>query len=267
MNISFWSPFRGNSVTNNVTAISYTVMYLYGLKSIVFQSEYDYNNLEMSFMDCTNLGQVKEEFIYYIYVGIDAVLNNISDKKEASIKEYAVEVIKDNAFYLPSTKKNSRVVYEERMNNMISDILNKCNREFEVSFIDNSSGYDTICNKINELSDMVIVNFMDNSKEIDAFMKLNFMDRDRTFYIINNSDNRKGFYKKGFCDKYRVPMNRVYEISQCDRYKEALKNGNAKQFIRRNLNALDEQSNDMFISDIKQIAKMIVRELEGYARR
>ncbi len=74
MNISFWSPINEMSFTDKVVAVVYTIMYLYGVESIVFQSDYYNNNLEMSFMDFENEGQIKEDFIYYIDLGIDAVL-------------------------------------------------------------------------------------------------------------------------------------------------------------------------------------------------
>ncbi len=234
-------PGHGASTVNMIiTALMVSFRNRY--RSILFQCGDKLESLDRYLLGKRQKAAVnmvsEKEFPFYYGKGLDILLKKVSigrqiQRDEKSLLDCCIEIVPKDCYMLPSSTKRNPILYYNQMNMYISDIMSWCNREFDITFVDNSAGDYELYSRINEEADLIVINTSQNICEFQYAAELRQrLGRKRCVLLL-------GRYEAG-CDdtieslRHRFGLNRknVFAICYDKNFLNALLTGNGVEYIK-----------------------------------
>lgn len=263
MIIGYWSEKPGKgSTTYNMIASAIAMSMECDKNIIVAQAKCDYNKVDYAFVPYVNDGLIKEDYGYYNYSGMDALLNKLENdfKKENLIKNETVRVGDSNLFYIPSTRTSligRGGVFEQRFSGVISKFIDEMKELDEIVFVELSNGFEFVTGDILNNLDILVINISQDNKALEN-IRDNHLLIEKSCFIVGKYDDFSEFSVKDICRKYKIPEQRIGLIPYNVRFKDSFSNGKCKMYFDRNFNCEKGEEEYYFIKNARNVAKMLM---------
>lgn len=264
MNIVFWSPLCGHgATTSNLTCMAIMSSLLYRYKTVSFQSGFSNNYLDQTFLgDTKHASVVNEEFTYYADKGIDGVMSSMTLNTfvHEEMEDYLVEIVKGLNYYIPSTKKSSETLFNERLTANLPKLLESCSDEFDITFIDHQGSTGRISDMLFESADLCVVNLNQNPELIhyakDQFAKINCGGK--VMYIIGRYDESNHYTVRNIASKFNITRSDIGVIPYNSEFMDAVLTGHTKEFLKENLRCSRRSFNYNFMEEVRELTSKLL---------
>lgn len=255
MIVSFWSNVHGQTATTtNLLAIA-VMSVLYRRKRVaVMQSHFTLNNL-----DTPLTGENMQSFEH---IGIDALLR---DRKSSPLDEEriisdSISLLNKKLNLFPGTQKLHRAIFERDMMNVFTEIMKEVDSVHDLTLIDVNAGSNDIAYKINEASDVIVVNLSQNRAVVEDYMEKYTFPPEKTLFLIGSYDREAVINRKNLIRMHRPVITKKnlavipYNIGLLN----ALNDGKTIPFLNRNIGCRSGDQNFYFMDKVKKATDMIV---------
>lgn len=238
MIIGFWSelPEKG-SVTYNMIASAVSISYQCDRRIILIQGKYDENRIDYAFTPYMEENMIREEYGYYSYGGIDSMINKFENNRfdEHDLEKELVRIQNSNLYYLPSTRKKEKGLFDRKFRRISSQML----RTFQkfcgdrLLFIDLGSGWEDFDGDLLTYLDLLVVNIPQENIALRGIRE-NTGLMERAVFIIGRYDDRSEFNVRNIYRKYRIDQRAIGVVPYNIQYRDAVVMGKTKDFFDRN---------------------------------
>lgn len=267
MIIAFWSNIRGKScVTSNLAGVSISIAISYSKKAVIFENHSNINNLENIFINHKRKLYIKEEADYCYHIGIDSIIKRIQSNfcDENMILDAAIRIIENSIYYLPQSTKGNIEVFKSDLYNAIENIIEISSKNFDITYIDTESDNNISTKFILEKADLIVVNFAQDLNILEHFFK-NYKNLvSKSIFLIGNYNKNSKYNISNISRKFNINKNNIVGIPYNFKYKEALADGKAVEFIIRNYNCTSYDLNYEFICAIKKASNIIIKKFDNF---
>lgn len=282
MKIAYVGALPGHGATTTNMIITATMLAINNhYRSVLFQC-----GDKTDFLDQYLLGQnhnatinmvSEQEFPFYYGKGLDTLLKKVSIGRQIkrdlkSLLSCCVEVIPKDCYFVPSSTKKNPYFYYNQMNRYISDILSWCNREFDITFIDNNSSDSELFARINEEADIVVIN---TSQDETAFAKAvdlrHRIGGKKSIILVGRYENECDSNVERLRHRFGLSKSDVYTISYDRKFMSALLAGNSVDYIKSCNDKLNQKKvkyyDDSFMKSLNCLYEGILMSVEAvYAK-
>lgn len=261
MKIVFWSPMHGQAgTTSNLLVISILTGLLYKKKTLITQTQFNYNNLEAPLVSYNTKNNKSTAF--FQGVGIDSLIRSFKAAKPdfETIDNCCISFPNTNLMLLPGTIKNNREAFEEDMSVLASKIFKDVEEFVDVIFLDVCSGSNPLSKQLMKEADLTVINLSHNLNVIENFLaEQPVVAEEKLFYLFGNYDSRSKYNINNLRRKYKVinsknsgviPTNVAFMDSQID--------GKVISFLRNNIRSTKTDDNYYFMLKAKSSAEKIL---------
>ncbi|SCP95993.1 hypothetical protein SAMN05421730_100395 [Anaerobium acetethylicum] len=262
LKIAFWSNTPGQAgTTSNLVGVALMASMSYHYKTMILQSQYGLYNLDSALMDRGRDDLIREEFSYYYENGIDYLLRKsiISGITTDDVKQGCVEIVRDRAYYIPATIKNSREIYQENIKKHLQSILEAADEFADLTFIDAGCGVNEISARIFEAADMIVVNFNQNCRAMNQFFQSYQKFSEKLVFLIGSYDYNSTYNAKNVQRMYRIDRKNLGVIPYNVGFQDAFGEGKVVRFLKSNFNCREHDKNYYFIKELKASSNMILK--------
>lgn len=274
-------PGHGATTTNMiVTAAMFSFNNHY--RSVLFQC-----GDKSDFLDRYLLGQNRnatvnmvseQEFPFYYGKGLDTLLKKVSigrqiQRDEKALLSCCVEIIPGDCYLVPSSTRKNPIFYYNQMNMYIRDIVSWCNREFDITFIDNNSGDVELYSRINDEADLIVINTSQNEAAFEKASELfHRFGKNRSLIIVGRYENECDSTLERLRHRFGIGKDRLYSICYDKKFLNALLAGNTVDYIRSCNDKLNQKKvryyDDRFIRSLDSVYSGLLSCLEAvYAKK
>lgn len=215
----------------------------------------------------------EQEFPFYYGKGIDTLLKKVSigrqiQRDEKGLLSCCIEVIPKDCYFLPSSTKRNPFFYYNQMNRYISDIVSWCNREFDITFIDNNSTDAELYARVNDEADLVIVN---TSQDEVAFTRATqirqIVGKKRCLILVGRYEDECDSTVERLRHRFGLGKDVVYSICYDKKFLNALLTGKAMEHLKLCNDRLNQKKvkyyDDTFMKSLEAAYTGILNHLEA----
>lgn len=220
----------------------------------------------------------EQEFPFYYGKGLDTLLKKVSIGKQIQRDEKAllsccVEVIHGDCYFIPSSTKRNPFFYYNQMNRYIRDIVSWCNREFDITFIDNNSSDAELYSRVNDEADLVVINTSQNETAFGKAAELfHRTGRKKSLIMVGRYDNQCDSTVERLRHRFGLGKDTVYSICYDKKFLNALLSGSCIDYVRSCNDKLNQKKvkyyDDSFIKSLEAAYTGILSHMEAlYAKK
>lgn len=277
--ISFCSNGRKETgQTLSLVAVATKLAIEHNYKILVISTEFDDFTLENCFLEYNkmkiNESIPKSESVNLrLDSGIDGLIKVLNSNKSSAeiVKNYSKTILRERLDILISFISKDYEEYKQ-VAEYYSTIISMANRYYDLVLVDVSKRLPIKeINSILQMSDLVIMNLVQNLKIINSFIELQAQNE---FYKRKNVMLLVGKYDK--CSKYNVKnitrylkeKKEVLVIPYSTLFLEACSEGTVVDYILKTRNLSDEtDENAIFIKEVKNVSSKIILKLQELQMR
>lgn len=260
MKIAFWSPMHGTGATANLLAVGMELAFSDKLKTLVTQTHFAMNNLEMPLLG----RNTAEEF--FQDTGLDAVMRHFKSGEltEKQITNCSIK-IGSELYLLAGTRISNKESYENQViQSMVTRIISVADRYYDLVMIDTNSGCTGQSYEIMNECDLMVVNLRQDRNMIEAVIKDEFFRNKRIFYLFGNYDASSKYNLNNIRRLYKsINKNNSAGIIYNTDFMDAITDGNVLDYYAENMNA-DEDFYDMdFFKSVRETVSKLLDYIGG----
>lgn len=265
MYIAFWSKFSGrNATSTNMLAISLVSSMICSSNTIVMKSQHLDEELTNS-MPRSNIF-IKEDFAYYARKGIDALVDRakLDYLSKEVVYENLISLNKDRLFYLPTSSRKSKEIYEYELANNLSKILKVFEELEEIVLVDSLYGYNSISKMILEEARVVVVNISQNTNQnlIEDLSKEIWSEN--AVFLVGRYDDKSKDDIANIASRYNIKKDSIIGIPYNIEFADAVFNNKSLEFIKKSQKEKKNSENYKFVMSVYRAAEMILKRA-GYS--
>lgn len=278
MKVAYVGALPGHGATTANMIITATMMALNNhFRSVLFQC-----GNKSDYLDQYLLGQnhnatanmvSEQEFPFYYGKGLDTLLKKVSigrqvARDEKSLKSCCIEVIRGNCFIVPSSTKRNPYFFYNQMNRYISDVLSWCNREFDITFVDNNSTDAELYTRVNEEADFVVINTSQDETSFGKAVELrNRIGKRKSVILVGRYEDECDVTLERLRHHFSLGKSDVFSIAYDKKFLNSLLTGNPVDYIKSCNEKLNQKKvkfyDDMFIKSINVATAGILAAIEA----
>lgn len=267
MKIGFWSMLDGQATTTNMAAIATVMAVIFGKKTVMLQSHFEWNSLEQCFLPISDVDSKRE---YYMDIGYDAMVRHMiaGTFTESTLKNCITSVSGENLALLSGTKQLIKNEYHKQAQIYIPYLLRALEQEYELVFVDMESGRSQLSRKLMKEIDLLVINLRQNfGYREELFQLCNEMPQDKKFYLFGMYDNNSRNSLKNIrrIEKDEFSRSNTAVIPYNTAFGDAATVGQLLSFAERNQNAKKDEKTRIFIDEVKNAANRMM-EFSGRER-
>lgn len=265
MKVIFWGNVHGQSGTSsNMLATAMMNDLLFRTKSILLQTEFDMNELEISLLPESFRKQIQT-----YPIGMDRLIQGIRSGMNAKqlLVSSCITLSKQCIDFLPGTNTKYREIYEEQIKNNFCQILSLAQQCYEMVFVDVSVGKPELMEAVVKQADIVVVNLCQNRRVIEEFFHRYEDDEQKVVYLIGNYDPYSELNVKAICHRYRqIKKDRIFVVPYNTGFRDATYKAQLSEFFLQNMACEPEDENYHFIQEIKHFTQELQKRNEEHIR-
>ena len=266
MKIVFWG---GNAAhvgtTSNMLLVALAAAQTYQYKTLMVQCRFDLNTIEGALVDRKQRCQIKEEYSYLRNRGIDYLIHKskFCELTEEVVQQVLVPVWCDRAFYIPSSEKLHKELFEKNLFYHIKNISTVTERFADFTCFDAGSSYGELTEEILKYADRIIVTLPQNPAVLDSFFSRRQKFQEKMLYLIGNYDYHSTYNAGNIQRIYRIPKDRLGVIPYNVRFQNAFYQGSLIRFLGKNLNCKRFHENYYFVKELLASVKKIIHPFQN----
>lgn len=253
MKIAFWSNVHGQTgTTSNMVAIAAAVSMSYRYKCLVTQAHFNMNSLEASL-----IGSRENSRDIFMDAGIDTLLRSIklAPLEKSTFDNNTISLLQRKLYLLPGTTSENQKIYYKDMAKVFGRILSEAEKHYDIVFTDLNSGSDEISDMVLRQADITVINLCQNKSMLESyFSSAKYHDQfhnQKVFYLIGNYDRASVYNIHNLKLLYKPLSARSSDIIPYNtEFRDALSDGRAVKFLRRNLDTSGTGADSYFKSCI-----------------
>ncbi len=256
MKIIFSSNVHGQTgTTTNMLAIAVMSDILYQRKSILLQTQFCLNQLEVPLLPPTKR---KEANSYEL--GMDALLKGIQSGKSTKelLKACCICISENRMDFLPGTNARNREVYEEEIAKGLHEVLKLANEFYEYVFIDIGPVQNELAQQIWKEADLLVINLCQNIRVLDHFFS-EYEQPKNIIYLLGYYDCHSTVNKKTLTRLYK-PLKRenTFVIPYNTELRDSVSEAKLIQFFLQNMYCEPDDENYYFVEEVKKVSGYIM---------
>lgn len=261
MKIVFWSNGKGkNGVTSNMIATSFMAAMQYQYKIVMLQARFDINSLDYAFLERNQDQVFRECGPYASRRGIDYFLKrNRRNVKEDSPLYQGMEKLLEEIYYIPGTSYASREVFEESMLLCMDEILDRVYQVADMIFVDAGSGMSKLSKKILDDSDLLVVNTVHETGELEQFFWHYPEYVKKSVYLISFYNSNSTYNLKKIQRIYWLEEKQIAAVPYSASFQNAVCSGKTVPYLTNNYRCRASDQNYFFMKEIKAASNIILQ--------
>lgn len=261
MKIVFWSNVHGQSGTSsNMLATAMMNDLVYGKRSILLQTQFEMNQLEIPLLSESRREQIRE-----YNIGVDRLIQGIRSGMNAKqlLTSSCITLSKQCIDFLPGTHTKYREIYEQQMKTSFKDIIELSEACYEMVYIDASAGMNEFVEMIFKEADVIIVNLCQNRRVLEDFFTRYDIDYDKMLFVIGNYDSYSEYNLKNLCRRIK-PLRKelTYVVPYNIQFRDAMSRASLTEFFLQNIECERHDSNYEFIQELTGLTHALWRRNE-----
>lgn len=266
MKIVFWSNVHGQSGTSsNMLAVAMMNDLVYGNRSILLQTQYEMNQLEIPL-----LSESKREQIRNYNIGVDRLIQGIRSGMNAKqlLTSSCITLSKQCIDFLPSTNSKYREIYEKEIKDNFKEILALAEACYELVFIDASAGMNDFIEMAWEEADLIVVNLCQNKRVLDDFFLRYDVNYDKMLFLIGNYDADSEWNVKNILKRIKdLKKELTFTIPYNTQFRDAMSCAQLTEFFLQNIGCEKDDENYEFIRELTKLTHKLQHVSEEYMQR
>lgn len=264
MIITFCSTVPGQAgTTSNLAAVSLFLGIKRRYKVLLMQSSYRFHQLESSLFPENRHRQIAEEFTYYNRSGIDYLIDQAKSgvMDEKTVRQSTVPVYKDLISFLPGTQSLNGQIYEQEAVHYLPQLLSAMEDTCDLLFVDVGAARDELSKQIFERSDLIAVNFNQNSRNLERFFEKRQEHSEKLFYLIGGYDEASRYNRNNIRRLYRIQKNTLGVIPYNPEFQDAFCDGRVLKFLLNNQICRTFDKNYYFMRELEETSNLILKRV------
>lgn len=266
MKIVFWSNVHGQSGTSsNMLAVAMMNDLMYGNRSILLQTQFEMNQLEIPL-----LSESKREQIRNYNIGVDRLIQGIRSGMNAKqlLTSSCITLSKQCIDFLPSTNSKYREIYEKEIKDNFKEILALAEACYELVFIDASAGMNEFIEMVWEEADLIIVNLSQNKRVLEDFFLRYEINYEKMLFLIGNYDANSEWNVKNILKRIKNMKKEItFTIPYNTQFRDAASCAQLTEFFLQNLGCEKDDDNYEFIKELTKLTHKLQHISEEYMQR
>lgn len=260
MIVMYYSNVHGQAGTStNMLVTSMMADILYRKKSILLQTQFRLNQLEISL-----LGKEARHEILEYESGIDALMKGIKAGRNTKelLETCCISLQGSKVDFLPGTNSKNKELYEQEILKQFHDILSLVKNIYEIVYVDIGYVPYDIAGMLLKEADLVAVNLSQNLRVLNDFFN-NFNAGENVIYIIGNYDKRSSLNIRNLMGRYKkLKRENCFTIPYNTELRDAISDAGMVSFFYRNMT--DDREDECYglISEVRKLAEKIIDFLE-----
>lgn len=262
MKIGFWSTIHGQpGTTSNLLATSVLGCILNQKKVAVLQTQFSLNNLTFPLIGSNLNAQLMD-------TGIDALLR---DYKSGPITEKTVfadslSILKNQYSLFTETGKANRENFESELQQAFPSVIKKIDEHHDLTFVDVGTGRSEGIKKILNEMDIVVVNFYQNRKLIEDYIR-NPLEHDNIIFLFGKYDYDSKYNIKNLRRTHLELRNEnCCAVNYNCGFLDAFNDGDIINFFMKNQAVGKDSANYEFIHSVKNVLATIEKRGEALGK-
>lgn len=228
---------------------------LFQRKSILLQTQYTLNRLELSLLKQEQRAQMEE-----VPRGMNALIKSIlaGTGTREMLMNCCVSLKNHKIDFLPGPYNKSREVYEEEMDATITEILYLAEQCCEYLYVDSGVSKNPNSMKVLEEADLIVMNLSQNKRILDDLLNHSLLRNKNICYLIGNYDPKSQYNKTYLFRNYKkLNKENTFFIPYNTEFRDAVSEATVTTFFLVNFYCEEEDENRFFIEEVKNAARKI----------
>lgn len=252
MKIVFWSNVHGQSGTSsNMLAVAMMNDLVYGNRSILLQTQFEMNQLEIPL-----LSESRREQIRNYNIGVDRLIQGIRSGMNAKqlLTSSCITLSKQCIDFLPSTNSKYREIYEKEIKENFKEILALAEACYEFVFIDASAGMNDFVEMIWDEADVIIINLCQNKRVLEDFFLRYEVNFDKMLFLLGNYDAHSEWNVKNILKRIKgMKKELTYTIPYNTQFRDAASCAQLTEFFLQNIGCEKDDENYELINELTKL--------------
>ncbi len=266
MKLVFWSNVHGQAGTSsNMLAAAMMNDLMYGNKSILLQTQFEMNQLEIPL-----LTERKREQIRNYNIGVDRLIQGIRAGMNAKqlLTSSCISLSKQCIDFLPGTNMHHREYYENGIKETFKEIIALAETCYEMVYIDASAGMNEFVQMIFEEADVIIVNLCQNKRVLEDFFLRYEIDAEKMIFVIGSYDFESEYNKKNLCKKIKALRKDItFTVPYNIQFRDAMSRASLTEFFLQNMECEKDDDNYEFIRELMELTHLLQKRSEECMQR
>lgn len=266
MKIVFWSNVHGQAGTSsNMLAAAMMNDLMYGSRSILLQTQFEMNQLEIPL-----LSENRRELIRNYNIGVDRLIQGIRSGMNAKqlLTSSCITLSKQCIDFLPGTNTKYREIYEKGLKETFQEIIVLAEACYEMVYIDASAGMNDFVEMIFEQADIIIVNLCQNKRVLEDFFKRYDINYDKMLFIIGNYDVASEYTINNLCKKIKsLKRELTFAVPYNTEFRDAMSRAQLTEFFLQNIGCEKDDDNYIFIQELTSLIHLLQKRSEECIQR
>ena len=260
MVVMYYSNVHGQAGTStNMLTAGIMADILYCKKSIMLQTQFRLNQLEVSLMN----ESARKEILEY-EIGIDALMKGIKAGRNTKelLKNCCISLPGSNIDFLPGTNSSNRHLYEEEILRQFREILLLAKEVYEIVYVDIGYMEKDIASRMWQEADVLVVNLCQNIRVLNDFFNC-FYGAENVVYIIGNYDKYSKLNLRTLFRLYKGLRNdNCFAIPYNTEVKDSMSEAGLINFFYKNIACNEEDYNYDIINGTRKAVSKIMEFFE-----
>ena len=266
MKIVFWSNVHGQSGTSsNMLAVAMMNDLMYGNRSILLQTQFEMNQLEIPLLTERHREQIRN-----YNIGVDRLIQGIRSGMNAKqlLTSSCISLSKQCIDFLPSTNSKYREVYEKGMKENFKGILELAEACYEFVFIDASAGMNEFVEMIWDEADLIIINLCQNKRVLEDFFLRYHVNLDKMLFLLGNYDSSSEWNLKNILKRVKGLKKEItFTIPYNTQFRDATSCAQLTEFFLQNIRCEKDDDNYELISELTKLTHRLQQINDEYMQR
>lgn len=263
LKIAYWGSMHGQpGATSNLLATSIYMCAAMKARVAVLQSHFSMNNLSYPLIG------LSDGIATFRDTGIDALLRDYKSRPltEDVIISDGMSLLSRQYSLFSGTGNRNKDTYEKEMLMCFNSITEEIAKYNDYVFIDISSGYSRLSQKIVKDADILVINMSQNRQVINEYIN-EPIEHDNIIYLFGNYNKNSKYNLKNLSRMYPAFRKNSYSIFYNVDFQDAQNDGKTIEFMLKNLNCSELSVNYDFMQSVKMLSEEIKRRGDEIASR
>lgn len=266
MKIVFWSNVHGQAGTSsNMLAVAMMNDLIYGNRSILLQTQFEMNQLEIPLLSESSREQIRN-----YNIGIDRLIQGIRSGMNAKqlLTSSCITLSKQCIDLLPSTNAKYREIYEKEIKDNFKEILDLAEACYELVFIDASAGMNDFVEMVWEEADCIIVNLCQNKRVLEDFFLRYDINYNKMLFLIGNYDSDSDWNVKNISKRIKgLKKEFIFTLPYNTKFRDAASCAQLTEFFLQNIGCEKEDENYEFMEELTRLTYKLQNISQEYMQR
>jgi len=261
MKIVLCSNVHGQPGTSsNMLAIALMSDVLYGRKSIMLQTQFTQNRLEVPL-----LKKEQRKRIEQLQLGMNALIKSMlaGMGTRELLKNCCLSLGENSIDFLPGPYHKQKQVYERELEITLHEMIKLAEQCYEYVYIDCGVEMNPYAMKVLEEADLILVSTCQNKRVLDDLFENYKLPDKPIFYLIGNYDkNSQNSIGNLFHSYKELNKHNTFVIPYNIEFKDAVSESFITSFFYRNICCEKEDENYNFIKEVQKAVRAINEYLD-----